>query len=422
MLRGMCLAVLFAVVSVLVGGCGGSSSSKNSSASAPKVASPTVTSSSGTLAGRQSSSSGVPSAGSGGSASSEVSAKPAHLPSGAVALVDGVPIPTIAYTHQLQIGTSGPAKSLIADPSNYSACIAAVKSEALKTEKFVTTREHILAKIMKRPVPVPRTTPKTEAQRKQECDKRYREDRLQAVNVLIRRIWTKVQAKELGVGTVTNKVSNEMVTDQILDRGIAVKIAEKFAQPGAVSQAKLEQYFNEHKQAYRKPEERRFEIFHVKSQTQAEQAKEELSSGKNFAKVAASVTKSKFTGTSHESFRCGAAPSEPVMAMACTAKKGVPIGPIKISSEYEVFEIVGILPAVQATFGQEKEQIKQQLLNQSGVPAKVKYNEETRVKQKEKTECAAGYVTFLCKEYQPPKPVSLPLLRPGRVTPAKSVK
>jgi hypothetical protein len=110
------------------------------------------------------------------------------------------------------------------------------------------------------------------------------------------------------------------------------------------------------------------------------------------------------------------------MAMACTAKKGVPIGPIKISSGYEVFEIIGILPAVQATFGQEKEQIKQQLLNQSGVPVKVKYNEETRIKQKEKTECAAGYVTFLCKEYQPPKPVSLPLLRPGRVIPAKSVK
>jgi hypothetical protein len=70
---------------------------------------------------------------------------------------------------------------------------------------------------------------------------------------------------------------------------------------------------------------------------------------------------------------------------------------VKVASTYYVFEVKSIIPATQPSFAQEKEQIKRMLASQGQVQGVVKYNEEIRIKQREKTECAAGYLTPLCR-------------------------
>jgi hypothetical protein len=59
-------------------------------------------------------------------------------------------------------------------------------------------------------------------------------------------------------------------------------------------------------------------------------------------------------------------------------------------------------PATQPSFAKEKERIKELLSTQGQEQGMLKYNEETRAKLKAQTECAAGYVVALCKEYVAP--------------------
>ena len=82
----------------------------------------------------------------------------------------------------------------------------------------------------------------------------------------------------------------------------------------------------------------------------------------------------------------------------CSAKSGVISAPVKVASTYYVFEVKSVIPGTQPSFSQEKEQIKALLASQGQEQGALKYNEETRTKQREKTECAAGYLTPLCKE------------------------
>jgi parvulin-like peptidyl-prolyl isomerase len=213
---------------------------------------------------------------------------------------------------------------------------------------------------------------------------------------------------ELGLTYNTAELT-ELTRSGLLEQQVSMKIREKFAKPGSLSQSTLEKYYNEHKQLYGTPEERHLQILYTKSEAQGKQARQEIQSGKSFATVAASVTKSKFATPTTETFGCQqtatGARSEGILASVCAAKKGVLTGPVKTFSQYVVFEVTGITAAVQPSFAQAKERIKQLLSSQGESQATLKHNEEAREKWKAHTECAKGYVVELCKEYVTPKPV-----------------
>lgn len=406
----VCL-VMLVVAGVLLAGCGGSSSSSSSStASAPSAAS-------GSGASPQGGASGGSPGGSAASGGSEAatSSKPAHLPSGTVARVNGTPITIAAYKHQLLLGAPATVKPLIANASDYSACVAAVKSREERTEKLIKGRK-----------------PKTDALRKQQCELQYKAAKQQAVSSLIRRAWTQAQAKELGVSVSESEIAKqlevreasrkalaksarsreflaeaprytgtdlkEMITSELLEEKINTKIREKFVRPGSVSQSKLEKYFNEHKQAYAQPERRSIVFATSKSQsTAAALAKEHPGALASAASKHGSKAMPTTLGCQRPSGAKSAGTSIVAEAI-CSAKSGVISAPVKVASTYYVFEVKSVTPATQPSFSQEKEQIKQLLASQGQEQGALKYNEETRTKQREKTECAAGYLTPLCKE------------------------
>lgn len=227
----------------------------------------------------------------------------------------------------------------------------------------------------------------------------------QAVDALIRRAWTEAQAKELGVSVNASEV--------VLETQIDTKIRERLAKPGSLSQERLEQYFNEHKQIYSIPERRAIAFAITKSKSVAEAVAKErggltAAAGRHGIKAAPN--------------RIGCARArdgaEGILAKICAAKTGVIGGPValagslKTATAYYVFEVKTTIPATKRSFSQVKEQIKLMLSSQGEGQAMVKYDEESRTKLKEETECAAGYVTPLCKEYIAPKPTAAAKARP----------
>lgn len=179
----ICLAVLVGVMVGLLTGCGGSSSSSNSStASAPAPASGSAAAGYASSAGTSTStsSSSPPSK----SSSTSTAAKPAELPSGAVASVAGTPITKTAFEHWMKVAFASSAsgtteKAVVPDPPNYSACIS-----------------HLAAKSSKpaRGLPVLGTT-----QFKLECEARYQSVQSEVLGSLISWQWTVSEAEALGV-------------------------------------------------------------------------------------------------------------------------------------------------------------------------------------------------------------------------------
>jgi hypothetical protein len=427
---------LFVVATVLLAGCGGSSSTN--STTTPN----TPARASGTAASKQGQSGSSARTTAGGASE----AKPAHLASGIVAKVDGTTITKAAYNHSLQLVAQPTVKPLIANPSDYSACTSALKAREAQTEKLIKSEEAEAAKRSKgRAKEAGRLRehrkPKTAAQLKEQCELQYKSIKQEALNSLIRRVQTELEAKELGVSVNESEVAKllktreanqkaiaknsrgkalglaqvpaysaadlkEMVTSEVLETQIQAKLRTKFAKP--ISQSELEKYFNAHKRLYGQTEKRSIVFASTKSQSAAEAiAKEHGGLSAAAAKHSSTATPTS-VGCEHSSAKLS-----PVYSAICSAKTGVVTGPVKMQPNYYVFEVKSITPATKANFGQAKARIKQLLESQGEEQEVFKYSEALRTKLKNGTECAAGYVVTLCKEYVLPKVrTARPLTKP----------
>jgi PPIC-type PPIASE domain len=435
-MRGL---ALFVVATVLLAGCG--SSSSTNSTTTPS----TAAGASGTAASTQSQSGSSAGTTAGDATEAHIS-KPAHLASGIVAKVDGTSITTAAYNHSLQLVAQPTVKPLIANPSDYSACTSALKAREAQTEKLIKSEEEEAAKRSKgRAKEAGRLRehrkPRTAAQLKEQCELQYKSVKQQALNSLIRRVQSELEAKELGVSVNESEVAKlvktreasqkaiaknsrgkalglaqipaysaadlkEMVTSEVLETQIQSKLREKFAKP--ISQSGLEKYFNEHKQLYAQTEKRSIVFASSKSQSAAEAIAKEHGS----LSAAATKHSSTATPTSVGCEHTGAKLS-PIYSAICSAKTGVVSGPVKMPPNYYVFEVKSITPATKPNFGQAKARIKQLLESQGDQEEVFKYSEALRTKLKSHTECAAGYIVTLCKEYVLPKVrTARPLTKP----------
>jgi hypothetical protein len=445
------LAVLMGAATVLGAGCG---SSENSSSSSPQASTPGGSGS----AAAQSSSARQSNLSKGGLtasrgavespytkaiAAAEASA-PSHLSGEAVAIVNGAPITKATYDRWLEVSAPATVKPLIANPSDYSGCISALKSREQAQRKLIKESEERYAKSLKgRKAPASALgarKARTDAQYKEQCEQQYKSERLQAIRTLINQAWTQGQAKELGVSVSEAEVAKrlktreeeqkrlaknsryaefagaeasyskadlkEVVSNGLLEERVAAKTREQSVKPGSVSQEKLEKYFTEHKQFYAQPEQRMITYAALKSKSAAEAVATEHGG------LAAAASKHGIKATS-TSVGCEQARSGTggLVAKICAAKAGVISGPVtpttsaKAATLYYVFEVKSITAATKPSFAQVKERIKQTLSSQGESQAMVKHEEETREKWKASTECAKGYVVELCKEYVMPKPI-----------------
>jgi PPIC-type PPIASE domain len=427
-------SAFFVAVLVLLAGCGGSSSSSTSST----ASAPALTSGSG-VAGQVGSGVGSTSSSPASSGSAASTApKPAHLPSGTVARVDGTPITAAAYSHWLEVSAPATIKPLIANASDFSACIAAAKSGEERIEKLIEAKgsgsgSGSFAQGGRKP--------KTEAQRKEQCEERYKAAKLGAVRTLIRRVQIQSQAKELGTSVSEGEVAKqaksqeasqkaiektsaaarefsiigegpqsgagleEVVRSRLLELAIRTKVREKLTKAGAISQGQIEKYFNEHRRVLGKPERRSYLLATTTSKSVAEAVAKEHGSGG--LKVAAGNHTITPTPGTYQCQIAGLPPASPtsLYGAICSAKRGVISGPVSEHAQYNLFEVKSIVPATKPSFAQAKAEIKELLIGrgEEGAASKVReYEQQVITKQKARTECSAGYIVELCKEYVAP--------------------
>jgi hypothetical protein len=431
--RDSLVVLILVVASIPLVGCGGSSSESSNS----------------TAAGTPAAQSGQPGASAAAKARLGKSpgaqlpkiGKPAHLPSGIVAKVDGTPITTVAYNHQLQVSAPATITHLIANSSDYSGCIAAVKSREAKTEKLIKANQERIARQSKGRAKTPgllggSRKARTASQLKQQCELQYKAFKQQAISSLIRRLQNEAEAKELGVTVSESEVTRQVKTrearqkelakssrygelglaeargiadlteevkSQLLETRIYTKVREKFAKSRPVSQSEMEKYFNEHKQIYGQAERRSIVFASTKTQSVAEAVAKEHASGGLMAAAAKHAIKATSTSVAcqHSSAAKGTQTST-IIEDICSAKTGVLSGAVKMTSTYYVYEVKSITPATQLSFASAKARIKELLTSQSQQQPTFKYNNEIRAKLKDGTECSAGYIVELCKEYTAP--------------------
>ena len=345
------------------------------------------------------------------------------IPSNAVVQVGGNPITKSTFEHWLSVaaassatsGTSG-AKPVTPDPPTYSACIAHLEATTAKP-----------AKGQSKP---------TTAQLKAQCEQQYQSLQQEVLGFLISSAWVLGEAESQGVKVSDAEVkkqfeqiknqqfpkpaefqkflatSGQTVSDLLLRvklNLLSSKIQQKVAkQKGAVTQAQINKYFNEHKSQFGTPEKRNVKIILTKTEAEAKKAKQEIESGKSFASVAKSVSIDP-TSKAKGGVLTGVVKGQEEKALdeaIFSAQKNVLSGPVKTPFGYYIYEVTGTTTGSQQTLAQAQASIRQQLTAQQQQQALSKFVKEFRKKWEGKTECRSGYVVQDCEGYKKPKTTS----------------
>jgi foldase protein PrsA len=344
------------------------------------------------------------------------------IPGNAVVQVGGTPVTKATFEHWMSIasastattaGSTAAAKPVVPDPPNFTACIAHLQATAAKP-----------AKGQSKP---------SAAQLRTQCEQQYKSLQQEVLGFLISSSWVLGEAENQGVKVSDaevkkefEKIKNEQfpkpaefqkflassgqtVSDLLLRvklNMLSSKIQQKVAKSkGAVTQAEIQKYYNEHKSQFGTPEKRDVRIVLTKTEAQAKEAKKEIESGKSFASVAKSKSIDPTTKNSGGELK-GVVKGQEEKALdeaVFSAKKGVLGGPVKTPFGYYIYEVTGVSPGSGQTLAQAQAQIKQQLTTTQQQAALSKFIKEFRKKWEAKTECRSGYVVQDCKGYKKPK-------------------
>jgi parvulin-like peptidyl-prolyl isomerase len=342
------------------------------------------------------------------------------IPSNAVVQVGGTPIAKSTFEHWLSVAAASTAtaagtaaaKPVVPDPPEYTACIAHLEATA--------------------PKPAKGQSKPSSAELKSECEQQYKSLQQEVLGFLISSAWVLGEAESQGVKVSDaevkkefEKIKNEQfpkaeefkkflatsgqtVSDLLLRvklNLLSSKIQQKVAKKGAVTQAEISKYYNEHKSQYGTPEKRNVKIILTKTEAQAKKAKQEVESGKSFSSVAKATSidpTSKSKGGELTNVVQGQ--EEKALNEAIfSAKKGVLGGPVKTPFGYYIYEVTGATTGSQQTLTQSQTAIKQQLTAQQQQQALSKFVKEFRKKWEAKTECRGDYMVQDCHGYKKPK-------------------
>jgi foldase protein PrsA len=344
------------------------------------------------------------------------------IPGNAVVQVGGNPITKATYEHWLSVAAASSSaaapgqtapKPVIPDPPNYTACIAHLEATAPKPAKG-------------QPKP-------TAAQLKTQCEQQNKALQQQVLGFLISSAWVLGEAESQGVHVSDAEVkkqfeqiknqqfpkaeefkkflasSGQSVSDLLLRvklNLLSSKIQQKVSkEKGAVTQAQISKYYEEHRSQFGTPEKRNVKIILTKTEAQAKKAKQEIESGKSFSSVAKATSidpTSKAKGGEITGVVKGQ--EEKTLDEAVfAAKKGVLGGPVKTPFGYYIYEVTATTAGSQQTLAQAQSSIKQQLTAQQQQQALSKFVKEFRARWEGKTECRSGYLVQDCHGYKKPK-------------------
>lgn len=189
---------------------------------------------------------------------------------------------------------------------------------------------------------------------------------------------------------------------------------------GAVSAARVAQYFRKHRSDYELSEERNIDILRAKSRARAMRAKQELESGVSFGQVVKRLGEAPVYDANAEGLIVGLKPTtfeEPVLSHAIFgARPHVVGGPVKLDlfSEghaadpllalsidgYYVFVVEKVTPPHFTPFSQMRAVLTQELPEMRKDAALAKFIAPWRAKWTARTDCAPGYVVRKCRQFK----------------------
>ena len=336
-----------------------------------------------------------------------------------------------AFNHWMAVAASSSAastgaKAVVPEPPNYTACIAHLAATSAKPEKG-----------QKAP---------TTAQLKTECEQQYKSLQQEVLGFLISSAWVLGEGKSLGIKLTDAEVhkqfekikteqfpkpaefekflasSGQTVSDLLLRvklNLLSQKIQQQIVkEKSVVTKAKVQKYYDENKSKYGNPEKRNVQIILTKTEAQANAAKKEIESGKEFGVVAKKVSidpTSKANGGLLNNVTKGSEEKELDTAIfsAQVHKLG---GPVKTPFGYYLYDVSTIIPASQESLATAEKTIKQQLEATQQQTALSEFVKEFKKKWTAKTDCRSGYVVADCKQYKAPKTTST--ATPATTTPA----
>lgn len=343
------------------------------------------------------------------------------IPGNAVVQVGGNPITKASYEHWLSVAAASSSaatpgqtapKPVVPDPPTYTACIAHLEATA--------------------PKPAKGQSKPTAAQLKSQCEQQYKSLQQEVLGFLISSAWVLGEAESQGVKVTDAEVkkqfeqiknqqfpkpeefkkflatSGQSVSDLLLRvklNLLSSKIQQKVSkEKGAVSQAQISKYYNEHKSQFGTPEKRTIKIILTKTEAAANKAKQEIESGKSFSSVAKAVSIDP-TSKAKGGEITGVVKGQEEKALdeaVFKAPKGQIGGPVKTPFGYYIYEVVSTTPGNQQSLSQAQASIKQQLTAQQQQQALSKFVKEFRSRWEGKTECRSGYMVQDCHGYKKP--------------------
>jgi foldase protein PrsA len=341
------------------------------------------------------------------------------LPGDAVVQIEGASITKETFNHWLAVAATanqaspnaGPAKPVVPEPPEFTACVAHLQAVAPKP-----------AKGQEAPTP---------ASLKKQCQTQYEQLLKSVLPFLISSTWLINEANATGVKLSDKEVRTQFekvkaqqfpkaaeyekfiattgqTTSDILLRVklnmLSGKIEEKVAkEKHLVSKAEVEKYYNENKARFGTPEKRNIEVLLTKTEAAATSAKKEVESGKAFTAVAkrVSIDPSKVTG----GLLTEVVPGQEAKVLDTAifaAKVSVLNGPLKTAFGYYVYRVKSITPATQQSLAQSEAGIKAQLTSSQSSEGLKKFVTEFRKRWKARTDCRSGFVVTNCKQYKEP--------------------
>lgn len=330
------------------------------------------------------------------------------VPPNGVAKVGDTVITKDQFNHWLNAAAHGSAapgsQVTVPDPPNFTKCVA---------------------NLAKQPVPKGAKKP-TNAQLKTQCQQQYTALKQQVMQFLISAEWIQQEAKKEGV-----KVSDAQVQKQFQDQKkqsfqkeadyqkflknsgmteadllfrvkldvISNAVRNKVIKgKDNVTNAQIASYYNKNKSRFAQPERRDLLVVLTKDKAKAQQAKNEIKSGKSWASVAKKYSideASKAQGGKLPGVAKGQQEKSFDDAIF-GAKKGQVVGPVKTQFGWYVFKVTAVTPASQQTLAQTKDTIRNLLKSQNQQTALNNFVTKFRKDYQKKTKCAKDYIIPDC--------------------------
>ena len=335
------------------------------------------------------------------------------VPGNSVASMAGNPITTAAFNHWMYVAAKSQAAQspgapviVPTDPPDFKACIAQARKE------------------------IPTIAKQSDSTIKGECKQLFTSLSGQVMSFLIKAYWYQAEAARLKITVTDAQVQQAFdkarkqqfqtpaqfqqfltqtgqTQQDILFRfrinQIFMKLLSKHTTK--VTSAQIRSYYYSHLSQFGRPQTRNIRVVLAKTRGKANAAKQALSSGQGWAKVAKQYSIDP-TSKNKGGLLVGVAKGQQDQALdkaAFSAPKNKVMGPVKGQFGFYIYQVTKINKAKQQTLAQATPLIQQTLKGQQQSTSQQQVDNVAKQHWFKQTFCRSGYMVPQCSGYQAPK-------------------